>query len=258
MKQSQTPGGKRLRSLRHFYNKTQLDIELEAGLGIGYLQRLELGRVKQPERETIERILTALNAHYIERRDLLELFGYVVDMPLPDDEAIQWAISVCHDELTSVQFPAYLLDCGHRLLYWNTQTSRLFDTSVADHVSMLKLVFDASYHWMPKIKNEAEFLPAQIRALRYEMQHFHNEDWYEALIDDMLSCQTFRHYWQAESEKMIQIPARPLTPLELEVDQHILSFRLISEPFVQDNRFRVIFYLPTDAQTIQQCLDWSQ
>src|SRR5262245_2717800 len=110
MSLSNTPGGKRLRALREFHGKTQLDVELDASLGIGYLQRLELGRVQQPERDTLERILSALHARYTERREILERFGYVVDAPIPDDEEIDWAISVSQTELDRAVFPAYLLD----------------------------------------------------------------------------------------------------------------------------------------------------
>jgi transcriptional regulator with XRE-family HTH domain len=53
MSMSGTPGGKRLRALRNDYGKTQLAVELDANLGTGYLQRLETGKVQQPERDTL-------------------------------------------------------------------------------------------------------------------------------------------------------------------------------------------------------------
>ncbi|MCI0708987.1 MAG: helix-turn-helix transcriptional regulator [Chloroflexi bacterium] len=251
---SRTPGGKRLKALRDYHRKTQLDVELDASLGIGYLQRLELGKVQQPERDTLERLLLALNAQYTERREILELFGYIVDAPIPDETEIEWAISVCHTELDQAVFPAYLLDCAHRLLYWNRLVPQLFDTGYA--VSMLHMVFDPQYRMTPRIKNADIFFPAQIRALRYEMQRFHDEAWYEALLDDMLGCAEFEKHWHQEQQETVHIPARPLTPLELEVNGSILRFRLISEPFVQDHRFRVLFYLPADTETIQQCMIW--
>ena len=99
-----TPGGKRLRALREYRGKTQLDVELDASLGMGYLQRLELGRVKQPECDTVERILTALDARYTERREILELFGYIVDAPIPDADEIDWAIDVCHEDVLYQDF----------------------------------------------------------------------------------------------------------------------------------------------------------
>jgi transcriptional regulator with XRE-family HTH domain len=255
---SSTPGGKRLRAMREFYGKTQFDVEMDANLGIGYLQRLELGRVQQPERDTLERILSALHAHYAERREVLELFGYIVDAPIPVESDVSWAISVCRGELCSAVFPAYLLDCAHRLLYWNQLVPKLIDTSVLNGASMLKVVFDPAYQMTSRIRNAATFFPAQIRALRYEMQRFHGETWYKTLIRDMLQIDEFQRHWNLERLETVHIPARPLTPLVLEVGGRVLSFRLISEPFIQDHRFRVIFFLPADAQTTQQCLDWTQ
>ncbi|MDL5054607.1 helix-turn-helix domain-containing protein [Oscillatoria laete-virens NRMC-F 0139] len=251
-----TPGGKRLRALREFYRKTQLEIELDASLGTGYLQRLELGKVQQPERETLERILAALNAHYSERREILELFGYLVDAPLPTADEMAWAVAACQAELDSAVFPAYVLDCAHRLLYGNKIVSRVFNTHF-ENVSMLKMVFDCELGMSTNIQNKDVFFPAQIRAFRYEMQRFDDEAWYKTLLEDMLECHNFERYWTREKYAPIHIPARPLTPLEIDIaGKGILKFRLISEPFVQDHRFRVLFYLPADARTSQQCLDW--
>ena len=71
---TQISGGKRLKSLREAYGKTQLVVELDASLGTGYLQRIESGRVQQPERETLERILDALCVRYSERCEVMNLF----------------------------------------------------------------------------------------------------------------------------------------------------------------------------------------
>src|SRR5262245_14438001 len=98
MNKSKTPGGNRMRALRESVGKTALEIELDASLGTGYLQRVESGKVERPERETLERLLTALGARYTERRDILELFGYIVDAPLPSETEIAWAINLCAAE----------------------------------------------------------------------------------------------------------------------------------------------------------------
>jgi transcriptional regulator with XRE-family HTH domain len=156
MRAPNTPGGNRLRTLREYRGRTQLDVELEAHLGIGYLQRLEAGKVQQPERETLERILAALGARYTERRDILELFGYVVDAPLPTEDDIQWAIAVCQAEIDSAVFPVYLLDCAHRLLSWNLFIPMLFKMeglqnrpAIAPRVSMLRVVSILPTRWHP-------------------------------------------------------------------------------------------------------------
>jgi transcriptional regulator with XRE-family HTH domain len=259
-----TSGGNRLRALREASGKTQLTVELDASLGSGYLQRVESGKVERPERETLERILAALGARYTERRDILEMFGYVVDTPLPDDAEIEWAIHACQPELHDVAFPAYLLDCAHRLLAWNPLASRLFNTDVEarlTHMSMLKVLFDPGHGIAPLIHNPAEFYPASIRALRYQMQVFHGEPWYTELIEDLLEhVPNFRRYWlSTESDRIYPTAARPLTPIEFKLPSvGLLKFWLTSESFVQDRRFRVMYYLPADAATIQQCAAWSE
>src|SRR5918911_2817522 len=103
--QHQSPpslGGMQLRALRQRIGKTQLLLEADAGLGSGYVQRIESGKVQQPQRATLERILTALAAHYNERREILALFGYAMTTPIPSEEEIQWARQVSHTELHGV------------------------------------------------------------------------------------------------------------------------------------------------------------
>jgi transcriptional regulator with XRE-family HTH domain len=257
VKKTGSPSGNRLRALREYYGKTQLELELEASLGIGYLQRLELGKVQKPESETLERILAALNAQYTERREILELFGYIVDAPLPDSKDIAWAIAGCQSELDSALFPAYLLDCANRLHYWNKLVPKLF--AISEPNSMLRMVFDSQHELGSRISNGEVFFPAQIRALRYELQRFHEEAWAKQLVEESLDCERFEQYWQQQKHQAIHIPARPLNPLDIQVDDvGVLSFRLISEPFVQDQRFRVIFYIPADPKTIEICLHWLQ
>src|ERR671929_2119806 len=94
-----TPGGAKLRAVREQAGRSQLWVEAEADLGTGYLQRVESGRVAQPSRATVEKILDALDARYSERRDVLELFGYVVATPLPSPAETEWARESCQREL---------------------------------------------------------------------------------------------------------------------------------------------------------------
>jgi MmyB-like transcription regulator ligand binding domain len=161
-------------------------------------------------------------------------------------------------ELDSAVFPAYLLDCAHRLLAWNAFVPKLFSLDALEpgRISMLRLIFDLAYKVAPLIANPDVFYPAQIRALHYEMYGFRNEAWHGALIEDMLRFPIFERYWkQSESEPPSPIAARPLTPLELGLPEvGRLQFRLLSETFAQDRRFRVIYYVPAEPRTMQWCL----
>jgi transcriptional regulator with XRE-family HTH domain len=251
--------------MREDRGKTQLEIELDANLGIGYLQRVEAGKVRYPERDTLERILAALGAHYTERRDVLELFGYVVSTPLPDEGDMRWAARTCRVILDSAVFPAYLLDCGHRLLAWNALVPQLFEAVprlwAGERPSMLRMLFDPACQLTALIANAGAFFPAQIRALRYEMRLFRGEPWYAALLQEMRAYPLFERYWAATAtdQQADYVAGRPLVPLELNLPgTGPLRFRITSEPFALDWRFRIIYYLPADPVTMQQCVLWLQ
>jgi transcriptional regulator with XRE-family HTH domain len=252
-------GGTRLRALRAACGKTQLDVELDASLGIGYLQRLELGKVQHPERETLERILAALGASFVERREVLGLFGYAVAMSRPNESETRWAIDVFRSEVKQGTIPAYLLDCSHRLLAWNSLVSKVFGAVPidSDAVLMPRLIFDPGYGIASAVLNAETFFSAQVRILQFERQRCGDEAWYNGFVDEMRQYQTFDEYWtKYNSAGRGHVPMRPMAELKLRVGQGSAHFRLISESFVQDPRFRVIYYMPADAATIRQCVEW--
>jgi transcriptional regulator with XRE-family HTH domain len=261
-----TPGGAKLRALREGAGRTQLWVEAEAGLGTGYLQRVESGRVAQPERPTLERILTALEVRYSERREALELFGYMVTTPLPTEEEIAWACGVCQRELHEVPFPAYVLDCMHRLIVWNHYVPHLFGVAPDDprlgglaRQSLVAAWFDQGSPLAPLVAEPEAFLPALIRAMRYEMQQFRTEAWYATVLTPLHALPRFRHYWAVvEQEPALASAARALVPVRLiRPSTGLLQFRLASEHFVRDARFRLVYYFPADPATMQQCASWA-
>ncbi len=264
-RRSGTPGGAKLRALREQAGRAQLWVEAEAELGSGYLQRVESGKVAQPERSTVERILAALGARYNEQCEVLELFGYAVATPLPTEDDIAWARAVCQRELHEVPFPAYVLDCTHSLIAWNRYLPRLLELAPDDPLrrlargSLLEAWFDPASPLAPLVAEPDLFLPALIRALRYEMQRFGGEAWYAALLARLRDVPRFRHYWAVvEREPTPLTAARALVPVRLAVPgAGLLQFRLSSEPFARDARFRLIYYFPADLATMRQCASWA-
>ena len=261
-----TPGGAKLRDLRERSGRTQLWVELEAELGTGYLQRIESGRVIQPVRATLVRILNALETGYSERREVLERFGYTVVTLPPAEEEIAWACNICQRELHGVPFPAYVLDCQHRLIAWNRYVPYLFGLSPGDstlgglaHQSLLEAWFDDSSTLGSLVAEPSEFFPALIRALHYEIQLFRMEPWYETVLTRLRRLPRFSYYWSVvEGEPPPASAARALIPIRLILpDTKPLEFRLSSEHFVQDARFRLVYYFPTDPVTMVQCSTWS-
>lgn len=263
---SATLGGARLQALRQQAGRTQLVVEADSGLGSGYMQRIESGKVRQPERSTLERILEALEARYSERREVLALFGYRVAMPLPDEQEIAWARSVATAELSTVPFPAYLLDCGIRLLAWNQPLAALFPVVanegpqiITEHWSMFRLWFDPRYG-VTNLLLQQELLFAQlVRAFRHELQHTAEEPWCQAEIETLVrELPLFRAAWERPDPTPTASAGRALVPLQLQLPSAgLLQFRITAEPFTRDARFRIISLLPADPRTIQQCANWS-
>ena len=255
-----------MRGLREANGKTQLAVELEAGIGTGYLQRVESGRVAQPERATLERLLSALGARYSEQRDVLELFGYLTPAPLPTLQDLAWARDVSRRELDEVALPAYVLDCRHRLAAWNRQVPHIFGINPADPSlgglageSILAAWFDPESPLFQIIAEPDSFLPAMIRAFRSEMQLFHYEVWYPPLIEELRRLPAFRFWWEVvEQEPAVASAARALVPLGIATPEAgQLRFRLSSEHFVRDARFRIVYLFPADPTTMRQCAGWA-
>jgi transcriptional regulator with XRE-family HTH domain len=262
-----TPGGAKLRAIREQAGRSQLWIEAEADLGTGYVQRIESGRVAQPSRVTVERILDALDARYSERRDVLELFGYLVATPLPGTDDIAWARESCQRELHDVPFPSYVLDCYTRLIAYNRFVPRLLGAvrgpGVLDELvgrSLLASWFDPDSLFGALLVEPEIFLPGLVRALRFEIEQYRNEPWVvEMLARLQAELPRFRQVWEQASSTPAPISAaRILVPLRLAVPgTGRLEFRLVSEPFVRDTRFRLIYFVPADPVTMRQCASWA-
>jgi transcriptional regulator with XRE-family HTH domain len=258
-----TPGGAKLRALRKRRGKTQLWVEFEAELGTGYLQRVESGKVAQPERPTLERVLSALGARYGERREVLEAFGYAVTTSPPDETDRAWAAAACRRELEAVAFPAYLLDCTTRLIAWNRSLPRLLgagpDDPLPDELtrrSILALWFDPTSPLGRLVVEPDVFLPMLIRALCFELARFEAETWPAALVAALRAeSPRIRRCWEAlEREPTPAGATRALVPVRLEVPgAGHLAFRLASEPLARDARFRMIYLFPADPATIRWC-----
>ena len=249
-----TAGGTRLRALRQLRGKSQLAVELEANLGIGYLQRLERGRVQQPARETIERIVDVLRPSYVERRMIFAGFGYVVPFMTPTALEIQQAIAAYWNEAQHEMMPVYLLDCWHRMHAWNAPTSTLIEAiHMTDALIMPRLIFDPDYGFGPRIINQELFFSSQIQALCYERTRYCDEGWFEALIAEMCQHELFDAYWNKQLHVASSpVATRPVAHLQFASTRGLLQFRIVSQPLAPDPRFRLIYWLPADANTLYQ------
>jgi transcriptional regulator with XRE-family HTH domain len=259
-------GGELLRALRRSLGLTQLEIELEADLGSGYLQRVESGKVANPSRGTVERILVAMGARFSERREVLVAFGYTVSTPLPDNDEIEWAREECADDLSTAPFPAYVLDCRHRLIAWNDHAAAMLGIVSSDPAfaglagrSMIVKWFHPASFISNRVVEPDVFYPALIRALRYEMRRFGGEPWYAEVAAELQAQPLFSRYWrQTSSDLLPNSSGRARIPLRLRVPlAGVLTFRVAAEPFVRDERFRTIDFVPADPPSLRWCAERS-
>ncbi|HET9017628.1 MAG TPA: hypothetical protein VFN57_18650 [Thermomicrobiaceae bacterium] len=163
-------------------------------------------------------------------------------------------------------FPAYALDCATRLVAWNGLTARLVGATSGDPTlrgllgrSVLAAWFAPASPLARLVADPDAFLPALIRALRYELRQYEGEAWAAGMLDDLRSLPGFRARWEeVDREPAAPSAARALVPVRLDVPgAGRLQFHLSSEPLARDARFRVIYYFPADPATIRACAAWA-
>lgn len=105
--------------------------QLEVSMNIGWsdttrLSKIEQGRVSKPSRETVEKIISALQLTPKERGDFLLVGGY-----LPTDQEIKKIIREFGNRVLEWPHPAYLIDFSWRVLLINNKTAQIFGLSPA-------------------------------------------------------------------------------------------------------------------------------
>ena len=215
----------------------------------------------------LERILTAIGARYSERREVLEQFGYALSTPPPDADETAWARAFCQPELDEAPFPAYALDCLHRLIAWNAAGAASFRTAAHDPTagslagrSILEAWFDTQSPLSRLVAEPDVFLPALIRAFRSEMEPYRAEAWYAPLLQTSAGAAALQtDTGTGSSRKSTPVSsARALVPVRLNVPgMGEMQFRLSAEHLVRDARFRLIYFFPADLPTMQRCADWA-
>ena len=109
-------GGRKLRELRQARGETIENIATDAGVTFKALSELETGKTKSPSRETIQKIIQALEqispVSAEDQRYVYEAFGYKKPNPLPIKIEVERAIHQWREDYDYIPYPAYLVDCG--------------------------------------------------------------------------------------------------------------------------------------------------
>jgi hypothetical protein len=201
---------------------------------------------------------------------VLELFGYTVATPPPTVAEVAWAVEVSKQELAELPFPAYVLDCTHRIVGWNPVVPHLFGADLDDPSlgglagrSLLAAWFDPASPVGRLVAEPDVLLPALVRAMHYETEQFSAEPWIRPLIDGLERLPRFREASalvasEQPPERRGVTSSRAWAPVRLTVPGlGLLQFRLSSERFGRDARFRAVYLFPADPATMAACASWT-
>lgn len=243
--------------------------QFEVSLRIGWkdasrLSKIEQGRVGKPTRETIEKIIKALEINEQEKGQLLYAGSY-----LPTDEEIENMIKKLKNKIDSWNYPAYLLDFSWRMLYTNDITTEVFilpenwKTIVSkSKPNILEAPFakDMLKATIEKGDDKVRIKPfavAHIATFKAVNHRFQNETWHKKLVQSLMKYQEFRKLWATVEpnayDKFLRYEYKKVTGT-YEGKKLTLSLHMFVVNVITDPRFDLIFYTPADRDTDDYCL----
>jgi transcriptional regulator with XRE-family HTH domain len=213
------------------------------------LSKIEQGRAGKPTRETVDKIIKALELTNQEKGEFLLTGSY-----LPTDNEIAQTINAVGRRILTWPYPAYLMDFGWRMLLINQPTIDIFQfpqellkTAPKIKPNLLESVIK---DWQIEIlkgddKNNLKPL-AQTLVAQFKAEHLgkENERWYKQLISKLSSNEYFRKLWNTIDasnyhKKLYEYEYKMVRwPNGKTATYHVFDSKLVS-----DRRFIVVLYL---------------
>lgn len=239
--------------------------QLEVSLRIGWkdttrLSKIEQGRVGRPTRETVDKIITALELNNQEKGEFLLVGGY-----LPTEDEILTIREKTKKLLDEWPYPSALLDFSWRIIDKNELFFDLYQLDkemnrriMKDHIRVIDMIYDPRLILNRVFKGDDlqkwHTLLFYVTAhFKYEQRNRTKEKWYTSFIRNMLRDDLFRKIWmkaQSESQpasiigkyanKFIVNPENP---------KGMLNFYLFVAPVIEDPRFEMEMLVPMDLET---------
>lgn len=261
-------GGKLLEDLR-IQRKWSLQkvadqmVELYNSGDVSHLSRIENGRIRLPDSDTVDRYLRVLNATPEERGMVFRAYGYQVRYPFPTAIESQQAKFACVPSINAWLAPAYLVDPWHQLMHWNHAVPRLLGRSQAsmchlEGVSLIEVIFNPIHKVLDRFADQSAAIPLLIQLLYHESTRYQDEPWYRERFDGAYAdIPYFAQAWdQWTSESMVA--QRATQSVRFRNNEHILSFHFLIERWAKDDRFRTIYYIADDEYTHQTMRHWQE
>lgn len=238
--------------------------QMEIAFALGWkepsrLSRIEQGKVGNPPRELLNRIMEVMELKEEEKSHLLLVGNY-----LPTKEEIDEIRRKIDSLVRSWPYPAIVYDFSWRIIHHNKVTSHVYQNDA----SMEKRIREKN-PWLIEILFDPDFIMNRLLKGR-ELQHWHNfllrfvihykysqrtrtkEKWYIDLIKRLMNNNLFRETWQrAQDTKLTEIAVKyGMEPLiHPEDDSKRLNFHIFAVPVLTDPRIDIEFDVPADIET---------
>lgn len=245
---------------------SQFDVSLRIGWkDTSRLSKIEQGRVGKPTKETIEKIIKALELNKQEKGQLLYAGSYV-----PTDEEIENIIKKVKNKIDKWHYPALLIDFCWRQLYTNDVNMRVFNLpkkwktivrkekpNILEAPFLPKNILKVAIEKGEDEMNLKPFAVAHIATFKAIHQRFQHEPWYKKLIQYLMKYPEFRKLWPKvepyDYEKSLEYEYKELTGI-YEGKKRTLKLHMFVVNVISDPRFDLIFYTPADRNTDEYCL----
>ncbi len=245
--------------------------QFEVSLRIGWkdtsrLSKIEQGRVGKPTRETVERIIKALDLNKQEGGEFLLTGGY-----LPTDNEIIKVVRELRYKVDNWLYPAYMIDFSWRSIYTNYMTIATLNLpkKYVEYWNKRSLnILDFSFHLKEQFpieikkgedeKNLKPFIIAEIAAFKIENNKYQNERWYKKTVQSLTKYKDFRRLWATIDSKMYHKKLYDYEYKRLidvyEGKKGSLNFHLFTAKAISDPRFQIVLCYPADRYTEDYCL----
>lgn len=259
MTTSEYVGGQLLKQLRERAGMSRLELEQQASIGVNNLAKYESGQRTTPRKQTIVKILDALDVGFVDRKEVLEAFGYSTGTSLPTEKEIATAIEIFNAEASNLQQPAFLVDIRGYIFAWNQHIPELLGVNeehlqfFSQRLTLYQTLFHERLRLADYIMNH-EVLQAVIQVYKQESVQYRKELWFETLLDKTIKMYPeFSRYWAQSTDTFIQ-GKTVSSPLLIQWLSPILgrsTFHFSQEKLGKDERFYKVFLLRVDEQVLK-------
>ena len=241
--------------------RRQKDIsQLEVATYMGWkepsrLSRIEQGRVGKPSRETLEKLMNALQLNEEERNSILFVGGYQ-----PNQKEVDEARKKMKDPVDNWPFPAGCRDYTWRIIYSNKKLNDLYQIPVVFQKKMEiemptipELTLDPHFILNQNINEDRkQFLLRMLAHFKHDLHGYTKEKWYQDLIQRLMRNEIFRGLWpEIDTSKIGQTDLGNFGLKDAPSNKGTLNFYFFIVPLFKDPRFQIEFYIPSDEKTMK-------